>query len=121
MAPSGSSWAVGGARIIVLVVHGADLEGALAIVVLDAVTAAVVANGGVGPLDIAGAGFVAGLARAVRGFLGLVPVVVRTHGRAVGVCARVVLDEVAGEGVAAGGGVAAGDARDDVAAVGGVG
>lgn len=90
MAPRGSRWAVSGARVFVLVVQGADLEGTLATGILDTVATGAVANDSVGPLDAAGAGLVilGRVARAGRGewgFLGLVPVVVRTHGRAVGV------------------------------------
>lgn len=53
-----------------------------------------------------------------RALAGLVPVVMSTHSRAVRVCAAVVLDHVASEGVTAGRGVAASDAWDDVAMVG---
>lgn len=93
MAPRGSSWAVSGARVFVLVVQGADLEGTLATGILNTVAAGAVADDSVGPLNTTtGAGLVilVGLrgrvARAGRGEWGfprLVPVVVRMHGRAV--------------------------------------
>lgn len=123
VAPWGSLWAVGGARVVILVVHGANFEGTFSVVLLDTITALVVARGSVGSRKIAGARLlVAGGMRMGRRMclcvLGCVPVVVGTHGRAIRVRAGVVLDHVTGEGIAAGGSITADDSWDDVATVG---
>lgn len=114
-------WAVCGAWVLVIVVESADTKRALSIVLLNTVTAAVVADSSVCAVDLARAGLLGGstrtalpllhllrLGHVARGLVGLVPVVVGTH-RGATVIADVLLDEVAGQGVAAGGGLFAGD------------
>lgn len=59
MAPGGSRRAVGIARIIILVIHGTNLERTFSIMVLNTVATAVIANGSVGPLNFAGARLIA--------------------------------------------------------------
>lgn len=92
MAPRGSRWAVSGARVFVLVVQGADLERTFATGILNTVATGAVANDSVGPLDTATGARLLILGRVARAggggewrLSGLVPVVVRMHGRAVGV------------------------------------
>lgn len=118
LAPTGRMRAVGAARVIVLVIHGANFERTFSIMLLNTVATAAIANGSVGPLNFAGAGLIATgrVGRARMCLLVCIPVVMGTHLGAVRVTARVVLDHVASEGITAGGGIAAYDAWDDGAA-----
>jgi hypothetical protein len=112
--------AVCGAWVLVVVVESADTKRALSIVLLNTVTAGVVADSGVCTLNLARAGLLVGSSRTAllllrlrlrhvaRGLARLVPVVMGTHRRALAL-AGVLLDKVAGQGVAAGGGILASD------------
>lgn len=110
------------ARVLVIIVQGANTEGTLAVVLLNAVTTAVIADSGVSPADFARAWWVGwGVAVAVGSagailasggvwcLAGLVPVVVGAHCWAGFVLAGVLFDQVASDGVSSGGGVLAGD------------